>query len=388
VGSDGQLADGVLTGNLYVRGAGDPSLVSEEMWNICDGVRSRGILRVDGDIVLDATRFDTLATATSDAEEGDRAYDARTGALSLNFNTVAVHVYPGDRKGDDAVVTVSPECGFVDVRNRAKTGPSNRGSTIDVRRSFDDGRNVVTVTGRMPEGAPGRTFYRNLDDAAGCFGAAMRDFLARAGVEVTGAVRLGPYPEEAWLVHRHRSKALSLIVRDLGKYSNNFAAEQLLKTMSAERYGAPGTTAGGTAVMSDYLRSVGADSGSFRIVDGSGLSRDDRLTTRTLARVIRSMLDEFETSYEFVASLSVSGVDGTLSDRMGFPGLRGSVRAKTGLLDGVTAISGLLRTVAGDQVIFSIITNGYSCEAWRLHDVEHEILAQVARTLPALEAGP
>lgn len=384
IGADGELADGALKGNLYVLGSGDPSIVSEELWKICDEIRARGIARIDGDIVLDSTWFDGLSTATQEPADGDRAYHARTGALSLNFNTVAVHVYPGSRVGGAAVVSVSPDAGFVEIRNNARTGSSRRGSTLEVRRSFDDGRNVVTVTGRIPEGAPGRTFYRNLEDSAGCFGLAMIDFLSRAGVDVGGVARAGAYPDGARTIYLHESKPLSLIVRDLGKYSNNFIAEQLLKAMSAESDGPPGTTVGGASVLASYLESVGADSGSFHVADGSGFSRDNRLTVRALVRVIRFALSRFETSYEFVASLSVSGVDGTLEDRMDFPGLRGSVRAKTGLLDEVTAISGVLRTVEGDEVLFSIITNGFDCEAWRLHDLEHEILTRAARTLPGL----
>ncbi|MFH1502080.1 MAG: D-alanyl-D-alanine carboxypeptidase/D-alanyl-D-alanine-endopeptidase [Candidatus Eisenbacteria bacterium] len=384
VGTDGTLSDGVLSGNLYVRGRGDPALVSEELWNICDALRARGVARIAGDLVLDTTWFDGADTATPDADDGDRAYHARTGALSLNFNAIAVHVYPGAGMGNDAVVSVSPDVGLVELRSSARTGSSRRGSTLEVRRTFEDGRNVVTVTGRIPEGSPGRTYYRNLDDPASAFGTAMAGFLSGAGVTLEGRRRLGVYPDDATLLHRHESKPLSLIVRDLGKYSSNFAAEQLVKVLAAERFGPPGTTAGGARILSDYLVSVGVDSSAFRIVDGSGLSRGNRLTTRTLVTVLRSALLEFKTSYEFAASLSVSGTDGTLEDRMGFPGLSKSVRAKTGLLDGVTAMSGILRTVAGDEVLFSIITNGFECEAWRLHDLEHEILAQAARNVPPL----
>ena len=210
----------------------------------------------------------------------------------------------------------------------------------------------------------------------------MLDFLGRAGIAFGGEIRRAAVPPDALVLVRHESKPLSLIVRDLGKYSNNFVAEQLVKSMGAQESGAPGTTAGGAEVLEEYLVSVGADSGSYRVIDGSGFSRENRLTVRTLLRVVRSVVDAFETSYEFVASLSVSGVDGTLEDRMGFPGLMGSVRAKTGLLDGVTAISGVMKTVSGEEVLFSMIANGFECEAWRLHDVEHEILTHVARTLP------
>jgi len=379
IGTDGALENGVLNGDLYVLGSGDPSLVSEEMWKICESLAARGIGRVEGDLVLDAGRFDGEQLPAPDAHDGDRAYHARTGALSLNFNTIAVHVHPGARRGDDAIVSVTPDVGVVDLRSSASTGSSRRGSSIEVRREFDDGRNTVRVTGRIPEDSVGQTFYRNLDDPAGCFGAALIGFLEMAGIETAGEFREGPYPEDAFLLYRHESKALSLIVRDMGKYSNNFVAEQLLKAMAAEIGGPPGTTEGGAGVLSDYLASLGAEDGTYVVVDGSGFSRDNRLTTRNITRVIIDMMSGFEYGYEFIASLSVGGVDGTLSDRMGFPGLRGSVRAKTGLLDGVTAVSGLLRTVSGGDVVFSIITNGSGCEAWRLHDLEHEMLAYVAR---------
>ena len=383
VATDGVIEERTLKGDLYVVGSGDPSLVSEELWRLVEEIRVLGIDTVDGDLVLDASLFDSVAVASSDAEDGDRAYHARTAALSLNFNSVAVHIHPGDRNGAAAIVSLSPETGFIELRNKARTGSSRRGSTIEVRRDWDDGRNVITVTGRIPEGSRGRTVYRNLDDPTGCFGAAMSAFLRRAGITLRGGVRRGVVPEGARSLVRHESKPLSLIVRDLGKYSNNFAAEQLLKAMAAQRSGTPGTTDGGAEILEEYLVSVGADSGSYTIADGSGFSRENRLTTRTLVRVVRAVTEEFETSCEFLASLSVSGVDGTLEDRMGFPGLTGSVRAKTGLLDGVTAMAGVLRTVAGEEVLFSMITNGFECEAWRMHDVEHEILTHVARTLPA-----
>jgi D-alanyl-D-alanine carboxypeptidase/D-alanyl-D-alanine-endopeptidase (penicillin-binding protein 4) len=382
IATDGPREGRILRGNLYVRGAGDPSLVSEELWRLVEEVRVLGIDEITGDIVLDASLFDSVASASSEAEDGDRAYHARTGALSLNFNSIAVHVNPGDHNGAAALVSLSPETGSVELRNKARTGPSRRGSALDVRRSWEDGRNVVTVTGNVPEGSRGRVVYRNLDDPTGCFGAAMAKFLDRAGVAVGGKVREGLVPGDAEVLVRHESKPLSLIVRDLGKYSSNFVAEQLLKAMAAGRGNSPGSTDGGAAVLKEYLESIGADSGSYRIADGSGFSRENRLTVRTLTRTIRAATAEFEIAYEFIASLSVSGTDGTLEDRMGFPGLRSSVRAKTGLLDGVTAISGILKTVAGDEVLFSIITNGFECEAWRLHDVEHEILTHVARTLP------
>jgi D-alanyl-D-alanine carboxypeptidase/D-alanyl-D-alanine-endopeptidase (penicillin-binding protein 4) len=366
-----------LDGNLYVQGSGDPSIVTEELWKIAESVRVLGIERVNGDLILDSTYFDTLATTSPVVSNGDRAYHARTGALSLNFNSIAVHTRPGASPGDPAVAVLAPDAPEVELRNDAVTCSPGRSSTLSVRRSFENGSNVITVSGRVPLSSNARVHYRSLDDAEGYFGSMLKRFLGAQGVAVSGAVRRGRVPGEAMFLSVHRSKPLSLIVRDLNKFSNNFVAEQLLKAMSAHASGRPGTTAGGVGAVEGYLLSRGVEPGSFVIRDGSGFSRDNRLSTRAIAEVIRSALSDFGVSYEFACSLSVSGTDGTLEDRMGYPALESSVRAKTGLLDGVTAISGLVEDERGEEMVFSIMINGFECEAWRAHDLEHAILAVI-----------
>jgi D-alanyl-D-alanine carboxypeptidase/D-alanyl-D-alanine-endopeptidase (penicillin-binding protein 4) len=191
---DGTLEDGVLDGDLVVRGSGDPSIVLEEMWRLADEIRARGVARVTGDLVLDASRFDSVTVCSPEAEEGDRAYDARTCALSFNFNAVAVRVMPGSRAGERPLVTLSPDVGFVDVDNHAATCAAGRRPTIEIRRAWRDDRNVVTVTGRIPERSDGISAYRNVDDPLGYFGAALLDDLARAGVVVEGRARGGARP--------------------------------------------------------------------------------------------------------------------------------------------------------------------------------------------------
>lgn len=383
LGGDYRYATDVLTdagssapnvaGNLYVRGSGDPSLVLEEVWKLAEELRVEGLGSVAGDIVLDDALFDSVS-ASSDVGGGDRAYHARTGALSANFNAVLVSVAPGAASGDPARVILSPDTDFLSVRNEAVTCSRRRSGTIQVRRSLESGVNTITVTGRIPLGEDPVRVYRNVDRPARYFGALFSEALDDVGIGVEGSVRMGPAPADAELLLDHRSKPLSLIVRDLNKYSNNFVAEQLAKTLSAEIVGRPGTTRDGAALLARFVSSLGVDTTRVRIRDGSGFSRENRLTARAIVATMRDALSDFATSYEYGASLSVSGVDGTLEDRMGYAGLRGSIRAKTGLLDGVTAISGLMRTSSGERVIFSIIVNGFTCEAWRVHDAEHAIL--------------
>ena len=380
VSTDAPELAATLAGNLYVRGTGDPSFVSEELWKLTESIRVLGIERIEGDLVLDASHFDSLNTTSRTVAKGDRAYHARTGALSLNFNGIAVHTTPADRPGRPAVAQLAPGTSFVDLRSEATTGSSKSRSSLSVRRAFEHGRNVVTVSGSVPAGSGTRVHYRSLDDGLRYFGTVLREFLESAGVELAGDVLFAAAPEDARVLVVHESKPLSLVVRDLNKFSNNFVAEQLVKALSAHVDGAPGTTAGGVGVLTDHLRAAGVDSGSCHIEDGSGFSRDNRLTPRAITAVIRDALSDFTTSYEFAASLSVSGTDGTLGDRMGYAELRSAVRAKTGLLDGITAISGIMEDGSGEEVLFSILVNGFSCEAWRVHDFEHSVLAVIGRS--------
>jgi D-alanyl-D-alanine carboxypeptidase/D-alanyl-D-alanine-endopeptidase (penicillin-binding protein 4) len=372
--SNGRRAGPVLDGDLVVRGSGDPSIAAEELWRLAEEVRALGIDTIKGDIVLDVSYLDSLSVASPELAEGDRAYEARTGALSLNYNTVGVHVCPGPRAGDPAVVTLSPDTGFVEARNRAQTVPRREKPEIEVRRTYTDGRNVITVSGEIPVGWPEIVTNRNVDDPTAYFGAGLIRLLANAGINVEGHVRVAAMPEDAVVLAAHDSKPLALIVRDLCKFSNNFIAEELLKVLSARELGPPGTTAGGAVVLGTFLSTAGADSLSYRIADGSGLSRENRLSPRTIVRVIRAMLSDFDTSYEFASSLSVSGSDGTLEGRMRGGDLERTVRAKTGLLDGVTAISGVARTQAGGDLLFSIIVNGCTCSATESHALEYAIL--------------
>jgi len=383
----------VLRGDVFVRGSGDPSIVSEQLWQIAERFRTLGIERIEGDLVFDTSFLDREYTTSTDVADGDRAYHARTGALSANFNTVRVHVLPGAERGDDPTVVISPDVEFVRVDNKASTCATNRRETLEIRRvsspvgsparegEWPSAENIIAVSGRIREGSSGKVAYRSVDDPLWNFVASLESFLAGAGVEFTGGLRPGTAPEDARELFVHRSKPLSLIVRDMGKYSNNFVAEQLVKTLGAVTAGVPGTTDSGCAALLEHVASTGADTTGLRIVDGSGFSRENRLTTRAIAAVIRAAATEFATFPEFLGSLSVSGIDGTLSDRMGYGGLDGVVRAKTGLLDGVTAISGVMEASSGERAIFSIITNGSSCEAWKVHDVEHAILMHLYQNL-------
>ncbi|NNL67892.1 MAG: D-alanyl-D-alanine carboxypeptidase/D-alanyl-D-alanine-endopeptidase, partial [Myxococcales bacterium] len=147
------------------------------------------------------------------------------------------------------------------------------------------------------------------------------------------------------------------VLRLLGKYSSNFIAEALVKAMAVRAFGVPGSWEAGTEALKLRLHALGLDLGDARILDGSGLSRDNRVSPRLLVAALSASRDSFQVGPELVASLPIAGGDGTLEKRA--EGAAGAVRAKTGLLTGVASLSGFAERRGGQVVVFSILVNGF-----------------------------
>jgi len=143
----------------------------------------------------------------------------------------------------------------------------------------------------------------------------------------------------------------------LNKFSNNFMAEQMSLAMGASVYGAPGTREKGLAVIRKHLQSCGVDENQFALSEASGLSRNNRLSASALVRVLLAASRDFSYNAEFMASLGVAGVDGTLKEKFVEPAVRGRIRGKTGTLRGVNALTGYGVSVDGKRFVFAVIAN-------------------------------
>jgi serine-type D-Ala-D-Ala carboxypeptidase/endopeptidase (penicillin-binding protein 4) len=217
------------------------------------------------------------------------------------------------------------------------------------------------VEGRIPAGSRDQVFYRKVDDPPAYFGATLKRLLELRGVKVSGQVRRGVVPADARLLTVAESEALGEIVRRLEKTSNNFIAEQLLKTLGAEKKGAPGSWPKGIQAVEDFLAEVGIPRGSYVMRNGSGLNDTNRFSARQTVTLLRDVWRRFPVVADFVAALPVAGKDGTTRWRM--EATEGRVRAKTGTLEGVTALSGFVETAARDRLVFSILVNDYAGRA-------------------------
>ncbi|MFQ5449468.1 MAG: D-alanyl-D-alanine carboxypeptidase/D-alanyl-D-alanine-endopeptidase [Nitrospinaceae bacterium] len=375
--SPGRLEGDTLFGDLYIKGFGDPKLVTEQMWLLVNALKGFPIKKIVGNILADDSFFDSrLRLKTWGKNPGPQAYNAPLGALSFNFNTVTVYISPGLRSGERPRVIVEPDTPYVRVDNQARTLARGEKPRLSVNRVHRGGHDEITVRGGIPLGHSRKRYFINITNPTEYTLHVFQDYLVRAGIEVVGKTGRGTVPGNARLLVTHRSEPLSLVLRGLNKFSNNLIAEQVLKTMAAERFGPPGTTENGLKIIREYMQSLGYADGQYRIVDGSGLSRQNRLSPGAIIRVLKHVRKDLSLYPEFISALGVMGVDGNVKKRMN--GVKNSQRArvKTGTLNSVSALSGYFQSRDGELFAFSILMNDLSCHNGQAMEIQDKIVQE------------
>lgn len=376
----GNVQGSAVDGPLFLRGRGDPSLTMEDIWGLAADLRRRGVRVVRGDIVVDATFFDSETEPPAfDQQPNERAYfRAPVGGVNVNRNVVAVHVRPGASAGRPAVVTSEPE-GYLVVTNDAVTVDGGEPSIRFSSRPNDAGTQA-RVWGTIPLGRRVRQRSR-IDNPSLFAGAALLEAMRSLGIRVRGTVREGEIVQPARLLAHHSSAPLSTVLWLVGKQSDNFTAETVLKTLGAQG-SAPATWERAREAAQQYLDTVGLGRDDYRLVNGSGLFDANRYTPRQLVTVLRSVWQDQTIRSEFVSQLATGGVDGTLAGRYRrSPALR-NVRAKTGTLTSVTALSGYVLAPSGRHTVaFSILINNARGRVARGRALQEELVTAVAAHL-------
>jgi D-alanyl-D-alanine carboxypeptidase/D-alanyl-D-alanine-endopeptidase (penicillin-binding protein 4) len=359
---------------LYVRGGGDPVLNSEDWWRLAADLHSRGLRKVTGNVVLDDGAFDGSRWHPDWGAVSSRAYHAPVGGLTANYGAFAVTVRPGARAGEPAFVEIDPPVPYLALANRARTGHQGQRSSLAVDRTMTSVGELVTIDGTVPAGSDPRIYYRSVQDPTRYAGAILRMQLAAVGIAVDGEVTTGVAPADAVSLLVFEGRPLGEIVRLFVKYSNNAVAESLIKAMGAHATETPGSWKNGIAASRAALESLGVDLAGLKIVDGSGLSYRDKLTPRALVEALRIARRSFRIGPELLASLPIANGDGTLEKRV--EGAPGRVRAKTGLLNRVTSLSGYAELGEGEVAVFSVLTNGYrGTDAAAMKALDHFVAA-------------
>lgn len=344
-------------GDLFIVGKGDPSMIIEELRMIADNI-SRSLKSIRHVIVNDSY-FDSYTQPG--LPTGKTSYNSYTGAISLNFNRIKIKVKPGVKVGDDAKVEADSGKITIPVENEVKTTARRVRSKVQLLPPpTKEGKEIFTVKGSVPISSKGFTVEKHVSIPPLYFAETLRELLKQRGVTITGEIYTANKLKGQKLIYDYESKPLSLIVKDMNKFSNNFIAEQLVKVLGAELSRPPGTTSLGMAVLKKYMSSLGISSGSYVLVNGSGLTYENRVSAEQLVKIIQDMYRDKKLWYSFYESLPIWGRDGTLRRRKKSAILRDKARAKTGSLDFARTIAGIVPSGSGENLAFAILLNGGS----------------------------
>jgi D-alanyl-D-alanine carboxypeptidase/D-alanyl-D-alanine-endopeptidase (penicillin-binding protein 4) len=346
-----------LKGDLYLVGGGDPGFVSESMWYLVNVLTRSNITKIEGDLIIDDSYFDDKRFDDSrESVRVDRAYDAPVGAMSFNWNSINIFLNPNTKVGEKALVNIDPENDAVELVNQLVTGDK---TNYEVSKIYNNklGKDIVTVKGKIALASDEIAVYKGITDPIQWVGANAKSFLKQRGITIIGSIKTGKVPSDAKVLAKFESKPIEQLLADMNKFSNNYVAEMLTKNIAAQKYGI-GTMQKGIDLIRETIANAGVDKSEFEIYNPSGFTRDNRFSPLAMAKVLEALRRDFTIFPEFLNSLPISGVDGTLKKRMKDEHISRWIRAKTGLLTGVHALAGYMGLNNGDVISFVLMYNG------------------------------
>jgi D-alanyl-D-alanine carboxypeptidase/D-alanyl-D-alanine-endopeptidase (penicillin-binding protein 4) len=366
------IEDGVLKGDLIVRGTGDPTINSRnnraaavfDEW--AAALRAAGIIRVEGGLVGDASAFDDRRLGQGWAWDYlEAGYAAPVGALEYNENIATVSIRPGAKAGDAAEMQLVPGTGL-GLLYRVVTGEAGSRTTLTLeRRTYD---NYLDVSGTIAADAAPATRDVAVITPTKYFAQSLLIALRDRGIPVDRlATDLNERPPDAVtlprrVLHESLSPPLREIATTMMKVSQNLYAETLLKAIGAAK-GALGTAASGRRAAAEVFTAWGIAESSYVQADGSGLSRYDYVTPATIVTLLERLHADPRHRDAFVATLPIAGKDGTISTRLRATRAEANAVAKTGSISNVRALSGYVRTRDGELLAFSILANNFTVPA-------------------------
>ncbi|CAN7608166.1 D-alanyl-D-alanine carboxypeptidase/D-alanyl-D-alanine-endopeptidase [Acidovorax sp. LjRoot129] len=357
----GTVQDGSLRGNVYIQGQGDPKLVMERLWLLMRRLQAQGIQVIVGDIVLDRTAFDVPEhdPARFDGEPL-RPYNASPDALLLNYKSSVMTFVPDVPAGLARIQYDPPLAG---VQRQATVALAASGAECGdwrgaLRAELADPTKVV-FQGVYPATCGERVWPVAAADPRGFAARAVEGMWRELGGKLTGSVRDGKVPPGLKPAFVATSPALAEVVRDVNKYSNNVMAQHVFLTLALQKNGVATFDGAREALRQWWLTRMG-DAELPQADNGAGLSRDARLTAQALARMLQ-VAWQSPVMPDLVASLPISGVDGTLRRTQS----RAAAHLKTGSLRDVMAVAGYVHAASGRRYVLVAVVNHANAGAAR-----------------------
>ena len=381
--TDGAQQGERLSGNLYLRGLGDPTLQWADYQALAAQLASKGIRHVQGDLVFDDTWFDAERLGVDWSHDDESTYyGAQISALTVSPNadfdagTVLVTAKAPLRVGQPVAVAIFPPTDYLQLSNRAVSGPGN---TFGINRRH--GTNLLQLSGALAPGKQSRqlvSVWEPTQLVANLFEQA----LAQQGITVLGRrVVGGASPATVSVLAEHQSAPLQALITPLLKLSNNNMSEALLKAMGRKTANA-GTAAAGVGAVAGFLKRQGLDTTTLNQVDGSGLSRMNLVSAHTLTDLMLAANKQpwFNAWYN---ALPIAGnrermTGGSLRYRLRGTAAQDNLHAKTGSMEGVSSLSGYITDAHGRRLVFSMISNNYVVSGAQVKALENRVALALA----------
>ena len=357
---------------IFIKGSGDPLLSTDDLDSLARVISSKLPAASRWTLAGDVSYFDSLYWGEGwmwDDEQED--YNMAVSPLSVNSNAITIQIRPGKLEDAPVRVRTIPQTGYVSIVSTATTPVDTPVIPLKVSRDCLERSNRIDITGQMLH--RDSLFERHLSvwQPERYTLTLLAEHLQAYGISIKGIAIDTVRPSSILLAEfSHR---LDSVLTYQNKESDNLSAENVLKTLSAERNGLPGRWRSGVLLVKQFLSSIGVDTTKLMMVDGSGLSRYNLTSPDIIVRLLEAMherIDLFETFYN---SLPIAGVDGTLSTRMRGTSAEGNLHAKTGTLTGASSLSGYVRTADNDTLAFSILINNYASTVRAYRQVEDRI---------------
>ncbi len=365
---DFDLSDSVINGNLYVQGSGDPSITPGKIDSIAHEIRELGIIKITGNIFVDETIFDSLYTR----DDWITVVLPPVSGLIVNRNTIHLRLF---RKKSSANIEyeVTPNYKFINV-----TFSNTKTNRIKSELTHDNKSTNIEIVYNGNQRFTNKYISKFVTAPDIFFGQVVKAELEQNGIEVQGDVRKGITPGDLNILALI-STPIEKLLSQTNKDSNNFYAECLFKILGRFYSGEKGNSFYATQSIISYLDEIGIPVEKIDIVDGSGISRFNKVTSATIVALLSHIYLDDETFPVFYNSLSIAGTDGTLEKRISTGASDEKFRGKTGTLNKVCTLSGYLSTNDGRDLVVSILFE-FSRYGWNFYrGIQDEIISQLLK---------
>ncbi len=341
--------------HLYIKGSGDPTLKTKDLESLVTTLKTRGTKEIQGNLIIDSSIFDAEGVGPGWGTGDGPIFDkSPTGGLLINHSCITIRVKPA-AVGRAPQVFLEPENTLNKIVNNARTTTHAKEHALHVIRTKD---HRIIITGTIAKKSKQKYFRIAIDHPDLYAGHTLHALLKKNRITLKGKIKTGIAASGLTVLATHTSKPAIKMIRTVMKRSDNLYADALFKKMGAKVYGSPGTWAKGKKAVEAFLKDeVGLVDTQLQLHDGSGLSHANKVSPNHITHYLNWIHTKASFKAQFIETLPISGIDGSLRNRMKHKSVHAKVKAKTGSLFGVSSLSGYITAGSGRELSFVIMVN-------------------------------